>query len=418
MFDGKIEERKGVGNCLWIFVATLGEYNLAFRLIERLAEARPDTTLLFITNHEIYLDAYRRKFPTAVSVVSDGRSSHARELAHRFPPKLLLISEIPCWPGDAPCRLHYSLIRELRNQGIPIALVNAWIYDYPPSSRSDRLERAFFQRDYLRSMTLITAQTEEVRERLVALGADDRRVHITGNMKFDIVQGKTPADDGSPAALLQSIKQSPRPSVVAGCVGKAEQRALIAAFRKLRDKHPSIRLVIALRHPENDDHLSNLAALLDDSAISWVRRSKHGDRPLTEGCDCLILDTFGELARFYSVGAVAYVGRDHNVLEPLAHNVPVAVFSGWKSVFPSYPVYQLLLERELLRQADDAEGLAHIWCDYLLARPQSALGSALRAFAGATDRNFELLLKELRAIEIKIAGNRSNRKEVAARVQS
>lgn len=401
--DGAIEGNGGGGRYIWVFVATLGEYNLAFGVIERLAEAHPDATLLFITNHALYLETYRRKFPTAVSVVSDGRSSHAGELARRFPPQLLLISEIPCWPGDAPCQLHYALLREVRSTGAPIALINAWIYDYPPSSRSDRLERAFFQRDYLRSMTLITTQTEEVRKRLVAAGADDQRVHVTGNMKFDVVRGTVRTNDRDSSVLLKSIKESPRPSIVAGCVGKVEQTALIAAFRKLRERRQSVRLVVALRHPENHDHLGNLIALLNDAAISWVKRTEHKDQPLPERCDCLILDTFGELASFYSVGIVAYVGRDHNVLEPFAHNVSVSVLSGWKSIFPSYPVYRLLLERGLLHEADDAESLARIWGDHLLARPQAALGTdpppALHDLAGATDRNLGLLLKELRSVD-------------------
>src|SRR5690606_28575397 len=146
----------------------LGEFNLAARFIERLTEARPDTTLVFITNRGIYLDAYKGRFPSAVVAISDGRTSHARELMRRFPPEVLLVSEIPCWPGDAPCRLHYSLIREVKRSGTPVALINAWIYDYPPSSRADALERLLFKRDYLRSMALITAQTDEVRDRLIA----------------------------------------------------------------------------------------------------------------------------------------------------------------------------------------------------------------------------------------------------------
>ncbi len=394
---------RGPSRNIWIYVATIGELNLAEQFIRDLIAVIPDSRLILLTDRHLYVDTYRRKFPDAVIAITDGHAKHAEELLRRFRPETLIVAEIPCWPADAPCRLRYPLLALVASSGAPIMLVNAWIYDYPPASRAERLERMLSRREYLRTMRLITAQTDEIRDRLISEGADRRRVHVTGNMKFDIL--------AKPACSLASEVQSPllaglassqRPCIVAGSVGKIEQTPLIAAFRQLRETHAA-RIVVALRHPENDDHTRNLVELLDKMGLTSVQRTTHGDVPLAEDCDCLILDTFGELARFYSVGALAYVARDHNVLEPMACGIPVSVLSGWKSAFPSYPVYRVLRERGLLLEANDADDLIRIWTDCLDNVPRRVTNDdsdtlEVGILAGATARNLELVLNELKAV--------------------
>lgn len=387
---------------IWIFVATLGEFNLMADFIGRLQGELPDQRLVLVTNRDLYNAAYRRRFPDAVIAITDGCTRHARELGRRFPPKALLIAEIPCWPADAPCRLHYPLVDMAARSGATVALINAWIYNYPAVSRLERIERTLLRRDYLRSMTLITTQTEEVRDRLVRAGADPAHIYVTGNMKFDVLGRDAPTMRVAPGTTLSELIASPRLCVIAGCVGKVEQQPLISAFRMLREVHASARIVVALRHPENPEHLENLIDLLDDARLSWIRRTEHGDDPLPHDCDCFILDTFGELARFYAAGTVAYVGRDHNVLEPLVHDVPVSVLSGWKSIFPSYPIYQVLRDRGLLSEADDAAELAGIWIRWLGTRSDSVrdgstTSAELRTLTGATEKNLQLVLDLLDA---------------------
>lgn len=419
MLDEPKQPNSDLTQNVWVYVATIGELNLAEILIRNLIAAIPHGRLVLLTDRSLYVDTYRRKFPDAVIAMTDGRTSQARELLRCYPPKALILAEIPCWPADAPCRLHYSLPALVSASGAPVVLVNAWIYDYPPASRAERLERILFRREYLRTMRLITTQTDEVRNRLISEGADPVRVHVTGNMKFDGLARVPDRTQESP--LLHGLTSANRPCVVAGSIGQVEQAPLIAAFRKVRERH-SLRIVIALRHPENVEHLRSLIELLEDAGLTWTQRTRQGDNALAEDCDCLVLDTFGELARFYSVGTIAYVARDHNVLEPLAYGVPVTVLAGWKSVYPSYPVYRLLREQNLLSEANGADDLADLWLRFLDQKisNQATLDhrerSTLDTLRGATERNIQLILNELKTAGIDTIA--AHREGVPAEVQA
>lgn len=385
----------------WIYAATIGELNLAERLLHQLKQRVPGAKLVLVTDRALYLETYQRKFPDAAIVITDGRTSHARILLERFPPSILIIIEIPAWSADAPCRLRYPLPALAARAGTPVVLLNAWSYGYHPASRLEQVERALFQRDYLRSMRVITAQTDAVRQTLIAHGARSDRVSVTGNMKFDsLAPGASANDELRGDQTFLSLVESDRPCVVAGCIAEFdEQEIVISAFARLRETLPALRLVIAPRHPENHERMNHLEALLRERGMRAVSRSTHAGNALAEDCDCLILDTFGELDQFYAVGQISFVGRNHNVLEPLSHGVPVSVLSGWEPGYPSYPVFSALRERGILRETDGAQELARLWRAQLGAaedrrRPRVPL-ERLAPLLGATARNIEKILEAL-----------------------
>ena len=74
--------------------------------------------------------------------------------------------------------------------------------------------------------------------------------------------------------------------------------------------------------------------------------------------DAIIIDVFGELPHYYSVASVAYIGRNHTVLEPLRFNVPtvVAPRHDWSQNYVTFPAYkQLIDEKGIIEAADKAE---------------------------------------------------------------
>ena len=99
----------------------------------------------------------------------------------------------------------------------------------------------------------------------------------------------------------------------------------------------------------------------------------------------------GELRDFYFAATVAYVGRDHNLLEPLAFDKPVFVGPGWDTRYPSYPVYKMLLDQGALIEAADARALAEAWLALLndstsYSRQRDSIEAVLSRTQGATDR--------------------------------
>lgn len=348
------------GPCLWVYVTTIGELNAIEAWLSELLQRMGQPQLVLLTNHAHYADAYLRKFSTAVVVSFDGAAVEARRLFKRFPPALLVVAEIPCIPHDAPCRFSFATLLAAKEYGAPIVLVNGWLYGDGPGCRMDAIERAWFSADYVRAFDLMLVQTESVREALLALGASPEKVIATGNLKYDAL--RTAARRHPIGALYDALSAyRDGPMIVAGSVTETEdQRQMLQAFAGVFARYPGARLVLAPRHPENRPRMEALAELLRASGLDHAYRS-HIEPGQAAAKPVLILDTMGELGGCYAAATFAYVGTDHNVLEPLAFGRLVFVSGNWLPVYPSYPVYRQTLEAGLIVQVDGIAELGGVW---------------------------------------------------------
>lgn len=384
---------------IWVFVSTIGELNAIDPFLKKLVSHFSHLKLVLITDHPHYLESYRSRYPDSAVVVSMGHSNDARQLAERFRPELLVVGEIPCWPGDAPCRFSFAFLIEAKRRGARACVVNGWLYYYPPSCRMDQLERQLFHADYLNAFDLLAVQTEGVKSAMVEQGADPARIHVVGNLKFDAL----PPADWSPQQakspkMLSAMIAVGRPVIVAGCVTEYEDQNLVLdAFQQFRSEHPDALLVIAPRHPEVSERMAMLEEFLGHRDIPFLFRSRIDDMPIAASVACLVLDTIGELRDVYAASNVAHVGVDHNVLEPLGFGKPVTVQPGWNETYPSYPVYCMLYEQGGLIQVSTAAELAASWLA-LLRSPeqyrdaQEKVSRVLENVRGAVDRHWSVFL--------------------------
>ncbi len=379
---------------LWVFVSTIGELNAIDPLLREVVARTPQLKLVLITDHPHYRESYLARYPAAEVCVTRGHGTDAAELARHYPPQLLVVAEIPCWPSDAPCRFSFAFLLEAKRAGAAAVLVNAWLYHYAPASRMDGIERQLFQKDYLRAFDAIGAQTDEMRQKLLATGADADRVTVTGNIKFDAMlqTNWSPAKARSPA-MLGALIDSGRPVIVAGCLTDfAEQEMVLEAFVAVCEHHPDALLVLAPRHPEATDQMVALRDLLKRRCLPAVFRSELADAPIEGPMACMVLDTMGDLRDFYAAATVAHVGVDHNVLEPLGFGKPVTVKPGWNTTYPSYPVYRLLMDSRTLIHITKATELSTNWLDLIdnpdQYRERAAInGSALSGLRGAVAKH-------------------------------
>ena len=379
---------------LWLFVSTIGELNAIEPLLQQVLQALGQPPLTLLSDREVYAEAYRARFPQARLVFLQGGSAEALALARTAPPLMCVVAEIPALLHDAPCRMSFALVKAARDAGAPVVLVNGWGYGYAPPSRMDAIERALFNRDYLRSFDLLLVQTEAFASQLIAQGAAADRVQVVGNIKFDAMDtGAWAVGKTRSPRLLQSLLDAGRPTIVAGCVTDAdEQQRVLDAFASLRSQAASALLVLAPRHPENPVVMQTLQSLLQGRGLPFALRSALGDAPLDDNIAVLVLDTMGELRDFYAAAHVAHVGVDHNVLEPLGFGKPVSVSPGWNATYPSYPVYALLQAQQGLLEAADAGALTAAWtrCIALGGAQNDTLQRSRQALAqakGATQRH-------------------------------
>ncbi|GBE14656.1 3-deoxy-D-manno-octulosonic acid transferase [bacterium BMS3Abin14] len=199
-------------------------------------------------------------------------------------------------------------------RGVPVIVVNGRISD---RSFVRYLRFRWFFRPFLQRVSLFLMQSEEDARRILALGALEGSVEVTGNTKYDV--------NSVPAELPVEVRNWAESSflLVAGSTHGGEEEIILNALEMtgLSD----VRLALVPRHPER---FNEVADLLADRGIPFARLSGIVDgREISERV--ILVDAMGVLDGFYEQADAAFVGGSlvpvggHNLLEPAMHGVPV-----------------------------------------------------------------------------------------------
>ncbi|NJN69651.1 MAG: hypothetical protein HC801_04765, partial [Nitrospira sp.] len=186
--------------------------------------------------------------------------------------------------------------------------------------RTFPLIRSFY-RSVLQTLTLCLMQSERDKQRIVALGAEPDRVHVTGNIKFD----QPPPVVRSDETLRRSFGLNEHEQLIlAGSTHPGEEEILVSAYGQIARTYPSTVLMLAPRHIERTDRVE---AMLREAGFVVQRKSEMLEKRV--GPRVVILDTRGELALAYREAIAAFVGGTlvpvggHNLLEPAVWGTPV-----------------------------------------------------------------------------------------------
>jgi 3-deoxy-D-manno-octulosonic-acid transferase len=306
-----------------------------------------------------------------------------RRFFARHRPRALVLVEGDLWP---------LLLREARRLGLPIVVVNGRVSDRT-FARLLRLAPVLGRplRALYGAVDAFGAQTPADAERYRRLGIAAERVTVTGNLKYESLP---PRRDPALEARLAELAGG-RPLLVAGSTMPGEEEAVLAALEALGGGARAL-LLLAPRHPERWDAVAGLVAR---RRLELTRRSALLEVGAPRRPAVVLLDSLGELAGLYALGAAAFVGGTltgtggHNPLEPARFGVPVAVGPSMENF------------REIAAEFDragawsrvrDAAELAAAWGEWLAA-PDAARAVAARAGAllaanrGALDRTLALL---------------------------
>jgi 3-deoxy-D-manno-octulosonic-acid transferase len=322
---------------IWLHAVSVGEVNAARPLIAELQNSYPQHQLLITTmtptgSHRV-IELYGSDVLHCY-LPYDLPFTVSRFFRH-YQPVMGIIMETELWP---------NLLHSARRHQIPMVLANARL-----SARSaKRYQRiAKTTHEILQNFSLIAAQTNDDRARLIELGAESQHVHTTGNLKFEIT---LPASVIEEADALRRLWQN-RPTLIAASTHEGEDELILNAARMIRAQIPSLLLIIVPRHPER---FERVAALSQRAGYNTLRRSEN--RLCTQQTQVLVVDSMGELPLFYGVSDVAFVGGSlipkggQNVLEPALLARPVLIG-------PHYFNFQQITEQFV------AEGAAQIVTD-------------------------------------------------------
>jgi 3-deoxy-D-manno-octulosonic-acid transferase len=390
-YFGRWRERFGffpdphIRESIWIHAVSMGEVNAALPLIDALMQRHQHTPFVITTVTPTGSERVRRVYGDRVFNVylPYDLPASIRRFLKRVRPRVSVVMETEIWP---------NLFLECAARDIPVILANARL--------SEKSFRGYgpvrpLAKQAVASVRYIAAQSVTDAGRLQELGAEPDRLGVLGNLKYDM---NVPSDLREQAAAIRQTWGAQRPVWIAASTHEGEELPALKAHTEVLRHFPDALLLIAPRHPERFKPVA-----LACRNFGFVTRTRSEDGTASIDTQCFVVDTLGELLRFYATTDVAFVGGSlvpiggHNVLEPAALGVPVVVGS---KTFNFADITASLLDSGAAVQIDDGDALGAVIVKFL-ADPQLRLrtGEAARwAFEreqGSVIRTVAIIDREL-----------------------
>ena len=296
---------------VWIHAVSVGEVVATIPLVKHLAQDYPEHQIILSTttiDGAKIVRARLASFVTHIYFPLDIPSVISRFL-NRVKPAVFIMIETELWP---------NLLLGCKRRGIPTVMLNGRLSD--KSAKSYQSVKSI-SRQMMSNISLVLARDVVDADNFVSLGLSRDKVRVVGNLKFDnkfsldVIAGSD-TDNRSKYGL----------TVCFASIHLGELTILVDTMLRMRTKLPSIQFVIAPRHPAK---FEKYARYLRRFGINFVS----GDYQAYIGCervlDTFVVDSIGELLKFYSTSDVAFVGGSliplggQNLLEPISVGVPV-----------------------------------------------------------------------------------------------
>lgn len=372
------------GKSVWIHAVSVGEVAAAMPFIDEFKKTFPDYRIFLST-----VTATGNQFAKKIKNI-DGLfffpfdySFAVKKAIKHISPNIFITFETEIWP---------NFLKYAQDMKIPCILVNGRI---SPDSFKRYKKAKFFFKHILKNFSAFCMQTEQDKTRILELGAEKRKVRITGNTKFDaLVSKEENTKIKNKFTKIFDIKENDK-VIIAGSTHRGEEEKVLDAFEYICQKVSNVLLILAPRHPER---FREITKLLKDRNIDYILRSTL-DKTERKEQQVIILDTIGELSKLYTIADVVFIGGSlvptggHNVIEPASLGKPV-VFGPYMYNFTESA--NLLLECKGAIQISDEAGLAACLLKLIL-NPEYAeqIGGIAKETVqqnkGASKRNLEII---------------------------
>lgn len=305
MFKNALKGKKTI----WIHAVSVGEVFAARPLVERLSKELNGWKVALSTVTPTGQAVARKLFPDGpVFYFPFDLSGVVNRTLAAINPSLIILMETEIWP---------NLILAAHERGVPVGVANGRLsqasckrYGWIQSLIKPVMERISF--------FLVQFQWDS--DRLQEIGVPAERIEITGNMKFDVA---VEASDAESRFLREKFFPSPKAKVLlGGSTHEGEEKILVSAFRKLRFEFPELKLVLAPRHVTRSE---NIAGAVTENGFR-CKRYADLSAPVE---DVLIIDTMGDLKKWYAVADLVFVGGSlikhggQNPIEAAIYKKPV-----------------------------------------------------------------------------------------------
>lgn len=305
-------EDKSPQKSIWIHAVSVGEVLSLQNLISQIREQHPDWIIHFssLTNAGIQMAKENLHGLNNIFFIPLDFKRIVRKFFKTLNPTVFVLAESEFWP---------NLLREAARQTKGVLLINGRI----SSGSFRRYKRLrFAMKTVLKNIDRFLVQTEKDKEKLVKIGVESERIEVPGNLKSEV--NLSALKENELSQLRESLNiPTTKKVVLAGSTRKGEEELLLEAYRDAKSKNKDILFIIAPRHIER---VNEIEKICKSSDMRSLRRTLAA--PSLQW-DVLLLDTLGELARFYALADIAFVGGSlvpwggHNLLEPAFYKKPI-----------------------------------------------------------------------------------------------
>ena len=391
-YSSKFKQALTNKDVIWFHAVSVGEVNICTQLIQALEPRAPAVKIVVSTTTSTGMAELQRKLPAHISKIYyplDVRR-YVRRALRLIDPEAVVLVEAEIWP---------NFLWTARSLGIPVFLVNARLSE--TSFRGYKRWGLLF-RGIFRSFAGVGCQNAEDSKRLAEIGCRPERIHVIGNLKFDAAKLVEKRLLDVPALFAQLAVAPGAPVWVAGSTHAGEEKILGEIFKRLRQRFPTLFLVVVPRHHERGKEAGRD---LEACGVKFVYRNAMTPAMQKQPgeVEALLVNTTGELRYFYEHATVVFVGKSltaqggQNPIEPGALAKPI-VFGPNMQNFDA--ITKLLVKRGGALQVRDSveleAALNDILCDSQRAAQlgQNAL-AVVQENLGAVERTVEMILAGL-----------------------
>lgn len=317
----KVKEQLTSKCNVWIHAVSVGEIMAAIPIIKKIKSKFPASNIILTCTTPRGSEIIQQKLTDLVlHVYLPFDISFAIEnFLNKFNPKLLILIEKELWP---------NLIWHCNLNRIPIIIANAQLSN--KSFKRYLLFKPLMQR-LLSNVYCICTQTgfDTYKFKQLISEANYDKIITTGNIKFDlateILNFTQPVMES-----IEAINHQENLIWIAASTHPIEEKVILQAHKLILSKLPTAVLILAPRHPER------INLIIKDVLQLNFTYQQHSVQSIfitpRFNAQIYIVDSIGELNKFYQISQVAFVGGSlipniggHNVLEAAAFAKPIIV---------------------------------------------------------------------------------------------
>ncbi len=294
------------GDYAWFHGASAGEVKGLIPIIKKFTLEFPKKKIL-LTSTSVNAFTQCSKFDWECKLLPFDSSFFIKRAIKNVNITSFIVSETEIWP---------ILFSTLHKKNIPCFYVNALISDFT-------LGRYKLIKNIISNLFANFKQIHCIDENSVSyfklLGAKESAIKLSGNTKYQTMPVLSSKIEIKKIETQYNLGE--RPLVTLGSIRPGEE----TFWFSLISKYKNICWIVAPRHKEKFIYFEKK---LNSAKISFKKWSEKPEKIFNDGCNAVLLDTFGELEKVYAISSLAFVGATlipgyggHNPLEPAMYGV-------------------------------------------------------------------------------------------------